>query len=90
MIKAFGYAFTPTQLGNAGLTPQTIQHDQDLPLQTTAICGFHGGYSSRSTQRQSGMQVSISLHSLMVTISRILVPQAAKSVSQALMSDSWV
>src|SRR3954466_5808942 len=58
-------------------------------LQTNAVCGLHGGCSSRSAQTTiQGARISVSSPLLDgYDEPEISVPQAAKSVSQALMSD---
>src|SRR3954471_16840729 len=90
VIEAFGYAFTPTQLGNAGLAPQTIQHDADLLFRQMPFAGCTADVLHDPLRRRFRTQGFLShLHSVMVTMSqKSSVPQAAKSVSQALMSDT--
>src|SRR3954447_279665 len=90
VIEAFGYAFTPTQLGNAGLAPQAIQHDADLLFRRMPFAGCTADVLHDPFRRRFRMHGFLShLHSLMVTMSqKSFVPQAAKSVSQELMSDS--
>src|SRR3954462_3282427 len=90
VIEAFGYAFTPTQLGNAGLAPQTFQHDADLLFRRMPFAGCTANVLHDPLRRRFRMQGFLShLHSLMVTMSQeSSVPQAAKSVSQALMPDT--
>src|SRR5262245_61605528 len=57
-------------------------------LQTSAVCGLHGGWSSRSAQTTiQDVRILSHLHSLMVTMSqKSSLPQPANSVLQALMS----
>src|SRR5215203_6803372 len=90
VIETLGYAFTPTQLGNAGLAPQAIQHDTDLLFRRLPFAGCTADVLHDPLRRRFRMRGFLShLHSLMVTMSqKSSVPQAAKSVSQALMSDT--
>src|SRR6478609_9718994 len=90
VIEAFGYAFTPTQLGNAGLAPQAIQHDADLLFRKMPFAGCTADVLDDPLRRQFRVHGFLShLHSLMVTMSqKCPFSHTAKSVSQALMSDT--
>jgi len=74
-----------------GLAPQTIQHDADLLFRRMPFAGCTADVLHDPLRRRFRMHGFLShLHSLVVTMSQIsFVPQAAKSVSQALMSDKW-
>jgi len=89
VIEALRYAFTAAQLGNAGLTSQAVQHDPDLLFRRMPFAGCTADVLHDPLRRQFSSYGFLShLHSLMVTMSqKSSVPQAAKSVSQALMSD---
>src|SRR3954464_8264329 len=83
VIEAFGYAFTPTQLGNAGLAPQTIQHDADLLFRRMPFAGCTADVLHDPLRRRFRTQGFLShLHSLMVTMSqKSFVPQTAPRAS---------
>src|SRR6476646_373424 len=82
VIEAFGYAFTPTQLGNAGLAPQTIQHDADLLFRRMPFAGCTADVLHDPLRRRLRMHGFLShLHSSMVTMSqKSSVSKTAKSV----------
>src|SRR3954464_5860453 len=90
VIKALGYAFTPTQLGNAGLAPQAIQHDADLLFRRMPFAGCTADVLHDPLRRRFRVHEFLShLHSSMVTMSQKSSDfKTAKSVSQALMSDN--
>src|SRR6187402_2464134 len=73
-----------------GLAPQAIQHDADLLFRRMPFAGCTADVLHDSLRRRFRMHGFLShLHSLVVTMSqKSSVPQAAKSVSQALMADS--
>src|SRR5215212_9201018 len=71
VIEALGYAFTPTQLGNAGLAPQAIQHDADLLFRRMPFASCTADVLHDPLRRRSTMHGFLShLHSLMVTMSQ--------------------
>src|SRR5271167_1030534 len=90
VIKALGNAFTAAQLGNAGLAAQTIQNYPDLLFGRMTLAGCPADVLHDPLRRRFRVHGFLShLHSLMVTMSqKSSVPQAVKSVSQALMPDS--
>src|SRR5271167_4142311 len=90
VIKALGNAFTAAQLGNAGLAAQAIQNYPDLLFGRMTLAGCPADVLHDPLRRRFRVYGFLShLHSLMVTMSqKSSVPQAAKSVSQALMPDT--
>src|SRR5271168_3266493 len=89
VIKALGNAFTAAQLGNAGLAAQTVQNYPDLLFGRMTLAGCPADVLHDPLRRRFRVHGFLShLHSLMVTMSqKSSVPQAVKSVSQALMPD---
>src|SRR4051812_25995028 len=90
VIKAVGDACTATELGNVGLAAQAIQHDADLLFRRMPFAGCTADVLHDPLRRRFRMHGFLShLHSLVVTMSqKSFVPQAVKSVSQALRSDN--
>src|SRR3954469_465083 len=92
VIEALGYAFTAAQLGNAGLAAQAVENDPDLLFRRMPFAGCTADGLHDPLRRRFRVYGFLShLHSLMVTMSqKSSVPQDTKSVSQALMSDTFL
>jgi hypothetical protein len=90
VIKAFGNAFTAAKLGDAGLAAKAVQNYPDLPFGRMALAGCPADVLHNLLRRRFRVPGFLShLHSLVVTMSqKSSVPQAAKSVSQALIAES--
>src|ERR1700690_622632 len=90
VIKARGNAFTAAKLGDTGLAAQAVQNYPDLLFGRMALAGCPADVLHNPLRRRFRVHGFLShLHSLMVTMSqKSSVPQAVKSVSQALMSDN--
>src|SRR5262249_40161777 len=90
VIEALGYAFTAARLGNAGLAAQAVEHDLDLLFRRMPFAGCTADGLHDPLRRRFRMYGFLShLHSFMVTASqKSSLPQFAKSVLQALMSDT--
>jgi hypothetical protein len=72
--------------------PQAIQNDADFLLRRMALADRPADALHDPLRRGFRLHGFLShLHSLVVTMSeKSSVPQAAKSISQALMPDSWI
>ena len=89
VIEALGNAFMAAKLANAGLAPKAVQNDTDLLFGRMTLAGCPPDVLHDPLGRGfTGHGFLSHLHSLMVTMSqKSSLPQAAKSVSQALTPD---
>src|SRR5207344_1861936 len=90
VVEALGNAFAAAELGDRVFAAQAVQHDADLLLGgvTLARCPADA-LDDRFGRQVGGVGFLSHLRSLGATMSqKSSLPQAAKSVSQVLMSDT--